>query len=481
MPEAGFISSRAEYEPSPTVESFSGLGGDEEVSMEAMYLNSIITLPIMYVVVGMGCIGLFCLVMVCRCCFPCFKCAPKPGHPTITKNDGSTHYAKDWSIFGPFFFFLAAVIISCFTVFKGAGTVQEGFDAIDGSLTSLQSDVFQDMADKAAIMGVEADIGYDIANAGNDDSNCDDIFETFKGVFEGLQTAADGFESAVESVPDSLQMARDYTAQIAAAVAFLIFGLFCFFLSIAGAYIGLEFCELKCLMKLLMLFTVVVETIATLLLGAILCLQMFLSDWCMDPLNILLRLILEEEPDVAYANAIANDEEGTNAMLLFYLYRKEDGTVCSGKDVVGDLLASITDAVDDIQDVFEDEVDDGVLTACPEITNIQTALDDTSAALTAALAEADCRSINKAFTEFVEDGLCGLTTGMGEIWTAQFFTATWLFIVMALAGVTYEYFGHVESVVPDNEGDVEMVNKSSPENDLPDAIAQDLKVSKEEY
>ena len=412
----------------------------------------IINLPILYIVLGLLSIIFFCLMMMCPCCFrPCgINCGPRKNAATVTKSNGEVHYAKDMVVFGPFYVCLLATFITCFTVFKGAGSVGDGFKSLQESIEILETDIFGDMIDQAVIMREEAITGYNIAR---DDTNpnCDTMMDAFETAFDTLRTTAETLEEGIESIPPALKQGREGIASIAGLVGFAIFGLFAFFLAISVSYLLLEFFELRFLMKLLILATVLIETVATVILGIVLAVSMVLSDFCIDPVNTVLSLVMGgDDPHERY-EALEDSDKSLGAMLTYYLYRSEDDIVCSGKDVIGEYLIEIDDALDEVSGVFDDfEDDDIVQDQCgTALDQLEVAFDATTDALTDTLAEASCTTINKAFTVLIEDGVCsGFATGLGEVWASQFFTTFFLFIVMCAAGASYHYFGVVEKVVP---------------------------------
>lgn len=460
MLAVGQQSSRDEYVPSPTIESFASYAGDGEFEATGEYFASIATMPVAYGVIGGGCILLYALTFLCRCCCPCLKCGPKPGHETITKSDGSIHYTKDKVLFGAFYFFVFAVIISAHMVFIGNGPIQNGFEDIDKSMEILQVEIFEAMSADAVVMSDEAAAGLLISQTstcsipGDDDG----FFEPFETAFDGMVTAADSLYDTVEQLPEQMEKSRTQLDGVAQVISFGIFGLYSFFFGIAICYIALEFCESKCLMRLLIIATIVVELVSTIILAILLISVIGLSGWCMDPINILIQMIIGEDADTAYADAIAGNGDGaTNDMLLFYLYRSNDGTICKGYDVIGDTLDELNSSIGEASDAFTDVTDNMPDDFnCPDITLMHDHLIATLDSFNDAVANAECEVINRAFTIFVEDGLCkGFVTGTGQVWTAQFFTATWLFMVMVLSGVTYEYFGAIPGGVVPTAEDVE--------------------------
>lgn len=483
--DVGFQSSRSAYVPSPVVESYSGLDGDAEFEIDGEYFWGIVPLPAVYLALGVLSIVIFCLIMCCPCCLCCcdINCSPRTDAPTYTKPNGEVHFAKDKMVFGPFYLFLLATFIASFTVFKGSGTVGKGFKSVQESIEILETDIFGDMVDRAILMREEAVIGYDIARA-NTEAGCNDMMDAFQTTFAALRDVAEELEESIETVPPALADGRNAVKQLAGLVAFAIFGLFGFYLAICLCYLLLEFFEIKALMKLLITSTVAIELGATFVLAIVLALEMVLGDFCIDPVNTIIALGSDRDSPADQYESLSVDSDGTGTMLLFYLYRNEDGIVCSGKDVVGEVIDDISSALDDITDIFDDYADDDVVQGLcgSDLDDLLYAFDETADALTATVEEASCASINEAFTILVEDGLCsGLATGIGEVWASQFFCTFFLFIVMCAAGVSFHYFGAIEKVVPSGDGDVEMENGSMTNGSGPPSTELVTAVKEEYY
>lgn len=415
------------YEPSSNVENGAALSGvDFDVTQE--YLTTVLIKPITLFCLGFVSLFFLNLGLCCRC--RCCSCAPKKD---ITEQELSH---QKMMITGIEVLLVFSVLLADTLCYYGYTYLQDGVsklnDAFDGLITiftNVKSASYELYTVDVPTLSLSIILARTSCPAG---SGILDDMEDFNAA---LDTAGRSLYNAALNLVEYMEVGQDtvnyYVATYLRSFVFLIwafaalatfwFVLFRILKSERGTKFAIFWGELTFL--LIILFNVPMMILAQVL-----------GDFCVQPTHNLIKAA----PDQPFLNNRTAED-----IVRFYSH-------CSGSDTIGDdltavqesftLLSNATTVVADIfcsSDTNLGTISSTIISAGTRFTDIRDAI--------------ACTNFQAVWFTLFNDCLCGgIYSGIYSLWVSQFITSFFLFFLIVIVSVTYQYFhaDHAKKVIP---------------------------------
>ena len=411
------------YEPSSNVENGAALSGvDFDVTQE--YLTTVLIKPILLFCLGFVSLFFLNLGLCCRCLCRCCSCAPKKD---ITEQELSH---QKMMITGIEVLLVFSVLLADTLCFYGYTYLQDGVsklnDAFDGLITiftNVKSACYALYTEDAPAMTESTALAKTSCPTGSAILDSMDIFNA------ALNTAAKALYDAVVDLLEYMELGQDtvnnYVATYLRSFVFLIwafaalatfwFVLFRILKSEWGTKFAIFWGELT--FFLIILFNVPMMIFAQVL-----------GDFCVQPTHN----VIKATPDGALED-----------MVRFYSH-------CSGNDTIGEKLTAVQESFTDLSNATTVVAD----LFCSSDTNLETISSTIQNAGTRFIDIRDyitCTNFQAVWFTLFNDCFCGgIYSGIYSLWVSQFITSFFLFFLIVIASVSYQYFhpDHAKKVIP---------------------------------
>lgn len=403
------------------------------------YVETLITTPIVFLVLGILSVLIYQFILFTRCCCKCSKWTPdqkdvdaKPYFGDRVKWAAKTVSRRRWySAF--FLFFVAFVFFSIHGLWLGYAKLKQGALSSISNIEDLKT-IFTTTTSAASAIQLDGQSAYDEINNlqlscfGNQQS----VKDSLLAFASGIKTAGSALYGLTKGIPDDLQIGQDYITMYmidALRLAVAIYYAVIFFFGLI--YILGAFClKSRCAMWVSIGFTEIIVIILTIICVIEMILVMLLGDFCMDPTGYILQIF----------------PAGSSLRDIMAYY-----TQCTGtnpfEDDIDSAQENAQDAIDQIVTLSAYSCNfNAVQSALSDVVNTQ--VDIISGELI------DCAPLANIYTGIMNDSICGsLFSGFFTVWVASFLTSACLFFSMCFAAILYQYFPP-EFWYLDSEGNV---------------------------
>jgi len=205
-------SSNNSYVPSANVKNGHMLS-NQKLALNATYLQAVITLPIVFLVLGLVS-GLFtALGLICRCCCKCCKCLPKEKGETEEERVHAVKTQKQgWTAL--FFVLVLFALIADFLCYYGYDYIDQGVNKFYDAMTLL-ADIVSNISEASTAMNTDAASMSSSMDAAQ--TSCcigtSQYSDCLNGPFKTLATQIPLFESATKSISSAVSPFNKILAQ----------------------------------------------------------------------------------------------------------------------------------------------------------------------------------------------------------------------------------------------------------------------------
>lgn len=442
----------ANYEPSDTVKMVNAYPHFTPTDMQSTsntfndgddYLMGTVGLPAYVTALGIVSLVLLPFLLCLRCCCHCMKCAPGASNELWIDKDGRHRFKKNVWIFGAYYLTCVLALVFVHLLWMASASFSEAIVSASDALGDLE-DLFQELSDDSVEAGSAIDdtnaaldnIADDDANVCQPDSTITDALDLLDGTVTDLATYTDKLPGYMADGITNVETGEYWQRLV----------LFCCYASIMGVlifYVALAVCQSKCGLKVAMPLTWVIVLALTVVCGIEMWIVMITCDFCYSPEDSILSSL---DSDSTLYQTISD-----------YVTRDANGDACTNS-ANAELQKYITDAseeFDDAMDAFDDSIDacalagvntDDLSDAKDDLENAIGDLFDTMDDL------ADCLVIHNLWKDVVEVSLCEhFAEGMFYFWLSKHLTALFLYLLLSLGSVAWQYM----DVVPDDSLDDE--------------------------
>lgn len=444
-------SQAANYEATPIVKAVADYDdnkwGDKDYFVLTGYLPGAI------LVLGILSLMIYAILLCFRCCCVCMKCAPDPTDPGnhYVSDSGHVKYYKPKMLEIIYYVTCIAGFAMAHLMWMASASFSSAFNEAGDSFNVLESK-FTTMKTDCATSATNIDSSQALlATAQTQAASC--YYEFADSSLTALESANNALKTMVDPIPGYLSDTQDLMDQGDTAQQSILYAAYVAILIVIGIYMFLNFFEtkfgLKCVMPVTW-FTVLILTIVC-------CIELYIlmvaCDFCLAPKENLL------------------DELGTKSALYDvvndYVSRDANGDACTnatGTDLylkiiaINDSVTSMVNATDTALTLCnaDNAVTDysGMQSTRNSAATFYNVVDSMNEAL-------DCNTIHNAWVGILEDALCSFfTEGMYYFWLSKHTTALFLFILMVVGSIIWQYYGDVEE---DKQAFSEITTVTTPE------------------
>ena len=455
-------SSNNTYVPSDNVKN-GYLLNPKKLSLTAEYLTSALTLPILFLVLGLVAGILTSLGLICRCCFKCCKCLPKARGETEEERRHSIKTQKrGWTIL--FYILALFVLISNFLCYYGYDNIDQGVNKFYEAMELLHN-LVQTVTLATKTMNDPDALDMEKYMTAATSSCCGTTGLTATASY-GCKTTLDGlvgtklpiFSSATLAIYNavnpfnkSIGLFIDLTEQylfdyrkififtifavalvevillVTAQVSFLLS-----FIFPRTTHASLTFSSPLLLSSLvskilhsrkLSKFAIFMGVIFFLLIVILCCPFMIMTS--------LFGGLCYPNPAQNLARQVTGS---TRDLIVFY-------STCRGSDSVGENFEKARDAFNFIAYA----VNQTATSFCPlgdtNMNQFRIAAVDVSKQLRNIKTQVSCPMLKNVVLTFLNDSLCGgIYSGIYSIWISQLITSFFLLLLLIVASILYQYF-----------------------------------------
>ena len=444
--EFGYSNPNDTYEPSADVLQGAAISG-QDFGTDAEYGTTILVKPILLLVLGILSLFFLNLALCCRNCFSCCKCLPNDHH-TEHGHDHDSHAQRETfinhqktAVFVVEMVLCALVMIADCVCYYGYGFIIKGandlieamdmllvlFDLVLGYANKLHSTDGTNFVNYATLAKGTC-TGANAAGASNNPINI-------------LVTLGESFKLAALAIVNAITPLRSYitdgqiyvTEYLIGFSSTVVLVIWAFAAISVSLFILFRVCRSTCGTKIAIFWGQVTMLIILIFNMIFMILTQVLGDFCMDP---------------SY-NAVLNAGDGLRPMVQYYATCIGNDTVRQSVIAASDVMKLIATNTTQIRTTF----------SCQSDVNLNgvsnTAL---SASLTfATMANTiSCPSFQAIWFKLINEALCeGFYSGIYSIWVSQFITSFFLFFLIVVATVSYQYFASTDTLVVPGDGDIE--------------------------
>lgn len=432
------------YEPSPTVKmvnsyphfnAYSLDASSDKWSTDGDYYVGVAGLAAVVLVLGIVALVIMPILLCLRCCCTCLKCAPNQETPTYQDSKGNEHYNKNWFVFGSYYVVCLAAFVMAHLMWAASDSFSKAIQESVDTLGDLE-DIFQNLKDDTQDGKSDTEQAINDLNSFVSSDVCYTAAQEMLTAINILDTTLDTMYDGVKVLPGYMASASEEVEKGDAIQASVLYSCYAGIMVVIGVYLLLEFCHLKCGLKIMMPISWFVVLVLTVLCSIELVILMVTCDFCMDPAGA----ILDNSSGALYD--VVND----------YVSRDANGTACTNSN-----SAKLQGYLDDIQDAFSKSMSNSTIAydACDTLggtsadlakfTSANTSLYSFNDVLGTMSDTLDCNNIHNLWVGVLETALCKyFTDGMYYFWLSKHLTAVFLYLLMCLGSVTWQYFGIVD-------------------------------------
>ena len=396
------------------------------------YIIGLITLPVLWVIVGVASIILFQFFITCRCLCRCLKCAPN--EDDIASSPEKVIRSRNRMVWG-FKLFLLLMIAGDVLLYFGNTSFQTGTANIIKSANMLKTiflSLIVETKGMIANLNTLQTVTQLVAqgtckDGGSTSTDVADAATSATAAIAAMTSAFNSILKLVDNVPKALDTVIDASDKYGNTYRELgLYALAGFVILIALIfYIG-YFCASKVILFFGLLVGEIVCLIGTIFGGLFLVILSLYADLCVDPAKNL---------------GVVAGSTSTQDMLTYF-------STCVGTDPFNKPL---TDATSNINSFTASLAN--LEGECTE-TNwgmLETASAGIVTSLSAVNTQTDCEPLYKVYNTFVNEAICNNAfAGFYNVWLSVCCSSIMLFFLMIFTSVMWQYFGVSWKLRPDN-------------------------------
>jgi len=392
------------------------------------YIIGLITLPVLWVIVGVASIILFQFFITCRCLCRCLKCAPN--EDDIASSPEKVIRSRNRMVWG-FKLFLLLMIAGDILLYFGNSSFETGTANIITSANMLKT-IFLGLIVETKAMIANLNILQTqtqlIAQGTCDDSSNSPVdMSAATNAITAMTAAFSLILSLVDNIPKALDTVIDASDKYGNTYRELgLYALAGFVILIALIfYIG-YFCASKVILFFGVLVGEIVCLIGTIFGGLFLVIISLYADMCVDPAKNL---------------GAVTGSTSTQDMLTYF-------STCVGTDPFDKPLTDATSSMNTFSESLQP-----FQTECSaeNWTLLQSASTGIVTSLTDVNKQTDCEPLYKVYNKFVNEAICNNAfAGFYNVWLSVCCSSIMLFFLMIFTSVMWQYFGVSWKLRPDN-------------------------------
>lgn len=396
------------------------------------YIIGLITLPVLWVIVGVASIILFQFFITCRCLCRCLKCAPN--EDDIASSPEKVIRSRNRMVWG-FKLFLLLMIAGDVLLYFGNSSFQTGTTNIIAAASMLKTiflGLIVETKGMIANLNILQTVTQLIAQGTCKDggSTSPDVEQAATSAVTAIAAMTSAFNTIlklVDNVPKALDTVIDASDKYGNTYRELgLYALAGFVILIALIfYIG-YFCASKAILYFGLLVGEIVCLIGTIFGGLFLVIISLYADLCVDPAENL---------------GVMTGSTSTQDMLTYF-------STCVGTDPFNkpltDGVSNINSFTASLSSFYDECTDDNKAL-------IENASAGIVASLNAVNIQTDCEPLYKVYNKFVNEAICNNAfAGFYNVWLSVCCSSIMLFFLMIFTSVMWQYFGVSWKLRPDN-------------------------------
>lgn len=422
-------SSNDTYTPSANVRNGHMLSG-QKFSLTMDYFTALLTLPILFLALGIVSWLFTLLGLLFRCCCKCCRCLPKEkGETEEEKVHAIKTQKRGWT--GLFFALVLAVVIADFLCYYGYDFIDQGVNKFYDAMQLLYKIV--NNINLAAYRMNKRDVKEMIDSMSSARISCCTTYlkspytrPTCESTIDTLSNTLPLFESATSSIYNAVKpfdaimlqfidLTKQYLFDLRKLAIFVIFAIA--LVDVILLVIS-EICQSRRLMKFSVTWGMLFFLIIILLCFPFMIFTSLFADLCTHPTKNLARQVTGSSRE----------------LIVFY-------STCVGKDSIRDNFVTAQSKFTDIQtnvNTLKDNI-------CPDDPNMPIFTDrvgDLSTQLDIIGTQISCPTLRKVLLTFLNESLCGgIYSGIYSIWISQLITSFFFLMLLITSTVLYQYYG----------------------------------------
>ena len=448
------------YTVSTNVEQGAALTSDDFEPTEEYFMNSLFQ-PIFLTALGLVALILLIVGLCCRCCCRCLQCLPNDHH-TEKGHQHDSHAqrvafikSQEREITIIEITLIVLVLISDCFCYYGYGYLMKGNDDLVDALTDLEETFGSVVTHTNLIYTVDAPAMVTASNGGYT-SGCSAAQEIFGGSdgTGGLVAFSDTYlnlaktlDNLADTMYDMLEQAKTAVAEnMAGYIQTFVLLIFCLGFICCVLFTSMKISHSTCGTKLAMLWAMITFLLLLVFNMPMMYLSQVFGDFCMDPTY----------------NAVWSIPPGsTRDMVKFY-------ATCQGTDTLGEALGSASTGMNDIKNATDAITSS--FASCSSDTyasDLGTACTDSATRLDAIGTLLSCPTFQSVWFKLINDAFCqGFYDGIYSIWVSQFLTSFFLYFLIIVASISYQFFKPIDKIVPDDGYDEDKHMNTGGEQEL---------------
>jgi len=429
------------------------------------YIIGLISLPVLWIAVGVVSIFLFQLFLTCRCLCRCLKCAPN--EDDIAASPEKVIKSRNRMVWG-FKLFLVLMVAGDALLYIGNGSFDTGasniikaaklLKAIFVTLTAQTKSMISNMT---VMEFVTQQIASGTCGGSTTNGSGSNFPAAITTALSSLKAAFNTILQLVEKVPGLLDTVIDNTDVVGNTYRTLgVYALAGFFVAIALIFYLGYFCASKVILFFGVLLGEITCLVATLFGGLFLIIISLYADLCVNPAK----------------NLGAISPPAAQDMLTYF-------STCVGTDPFDSPLNQAQSGVTDLTSAIANLQSDCSAPNWSDLTNASQGIVNSLGAVSL---ETDCEPLYKVYDVFVNQAICNDTfAGFYNLWISVCCSSIMLFFLMIFTSIMWQYFGVSWKLRPDNVhtgNHMHLVGTSGGSQPL-DALALDIPTNgyKQEY
>lgn len=391
-------------------------------------------LAVLILALGLASLFLFPIILCFRCCCTCMKCAPDPLDPEshYVNDNADTKYYKPKILTGLYYL----TCIAGFVMAHFMWMATDGFSASFDNASSAFEDIKLQFTDvKTDCTVLSSDIATKSSRVDSMSGACSAAKTELQDALTTLGDTNDAIFSIAKPIPDYMSDAQDMMDQGDTFQSTVLYAAYCGIMAVIGIYLLLNFFESKFGLRLMMPFTWIVVTILTVVCCVELQVLMYSASFCMDPTQEMLDSMSQSSS----LWGIINDT----------MVRNNQGQTCmNGKTELQNDVYELNNTLNSILNITAIFTNSGSCSSADDtiLGEVQTTFKSFQTLQVTNLDDAvKCETLHNLFSKLLEKAFCtNLTDGLYYFWLSKHTTALFLFILMVLGTITWQYFGDVE-------------------------------------
>lgn len=419
---------------------------NSKFALTAAYVQQVLTIPIIFLVLGIVSCMFTNLGLCFRCCCRCCKCLPKEKGDTQEERVHSVKTQKrGWYVlFGVLAVF---VVVADFLCYYGYNFIDDGVNKFFDAM-SLLYNIANNVNTYATIMSVTDVAALNAGSTQAQSTCCSSISQStypvryqlcvtsvnvivdsvpvFASATSTVSTLVSPFRTIISSF---ISLAKQYLMDLRKLAIFVIFAIA---LLEVIMLVGGAICQSRRFMKFAIFWGMLFYVIIVLLCCPFMIFTSALADLCTNPARNLARQVTGS----------------TRSLIVYY-------ATCSGEDKIKNNVEKAKSTIITIATQVA-SMKANFCPGDPSISIFNGAIDDIGTQIGNLAQTVSCQSLRKVLLTFLNDSLCGgIYSGIYSIWISQLITSFFLLMLLITSTVLYQYFGQVGKVIAgfgDGEG-----------------------------